>query len=275
VITVGETYLSENYLLEDEDGDPASATVSVLITLPNQSTDTPTVTSTELGTYAFNYTTQMPGLHRFTVSATGGFLGADVLELGGDVFDVIADDVAGIVGLQETREHLRLSPSDDDETLRAFILTASDLCEAYTGRIWRRTAIDDEAHDGGGCYLQLRRQPVLEISAAAENGVAVSSYTLNPRLGRLYRGTATADSQWLPGRQIVTVSYVAGPPDGLVPPRLRHGVLECVRHLWESRRGGSGIPRQGPDTEWVPILGYSIPRRVAELWDLGRRPRVA
>jgi hypothetical protein len=276
VITVGETYLSENFLLEDEDGNPAAATVSVLITLPNQSTDTPTVTSTELGTYAFNYTTQMPGPHRFMVSATGGFLGSDVLELGSDVFDVLADDVAGIVGLQETREHLRISPSDDDdETLRAFILTASDLCEAYTGRIWRRTAVDDEAHDGGGRYLQLRKRPVLEVSAASENGAAVASYTLNPRLGRLYRGSATEDAQWLPGRQIVTVSYVAGPPDGLVPSSLRHGVLECVRHLWESRRGGSGLPRQGQADEWVPILGYSVPRRVAELWDMKRRPKVA
>jgi hypothetical protein len=256
----------------DEDGELANTgSVEVVVRLPTgASMSSVPMALASTGRYEYDFPTTLAGLHSWEATAAGAVEGTYV-----DTFVVTSGSDVGIVGLQEAREHLRFSATDDDELLRGFILVASELCEAYTGRAWRRTVVSGEVHDGGGCFLQLRRQPIVEVTAAAENGAAVTQYTLDPRKGRLYRGTATADSQWLPGRQIITVSYVAGPPDGTVPAKVRHGVLECIRHLWESRRGGSGIPRQGPDTEWVPILGYSIPRRVAEMWDLSRRPRVA
>lgn len=248
-----------------------TTTVTVVITLPDGTDLAPaSMTRTTVGRYEYDYVTTVAGLHEWEAEALGAIEGVFT-----DTFTVTSSSEVGIVGLQEARAHLNLVGTDDDEILRAYILTASDLCEAYTGRAWRRTAVVGEVHDGGGAYLQLRRQPVLEVTAATENGAAAADYVLDARRGRLYRGTQTGRSQWLPGLQIVEVTYVAGPADALVPAQIRHGVLECIRHLFEARRGGSAIPQVGAATEWVPVLGYSIPRRVAELWNMRRRPRVA
>lgn len=257
-------------LTYDEDGEPANTgSVEVVVTLPD-GTALPSVPMTVSGTgrYEYDFPTTVAGLHAWEATAAGAIEGVYV-----DTFLVVGAAEVGLVSLDEARAHLRMSATatGDDELLRGYILVASDLCEAYTNQVWRRTTVTGEVHDGGRRALQLRRRPVVEVTAASEGGTAVTNYVLNARTGRLYRGTATSPDCWLDGRQSVLVTYTAGPVDGVLPAKLRHGVLECIRHLWESRRGGTGVPRQGPDTEWVPILGYSIPRRVAENWDMDRR----
>lgn len=240
--------------------------VSVVITLPNGTAlPSAALTETSTGHWEYDYVTTVAGRHEWTATATGA-----VDAVFGDAFEVTAA-FDGLVSLEEMRAHLRLSASTDDEQLRDFILVGTDCAQQYTGRTWVRTAVVGELHNGGDRMVQLRHAPVASVSAVTENGVALTEnthYVLNGRLGWLYRGTKTAPTCWLWGRQIISASYVAAPDGGIVPPAVRHGVREMVRHLWEARRGGSGIPRQGPDTEWVPILGYSVPRRVAELWDL-------
>lgn len=259
-------------LTKDEDGDLATtSSVTVTVTLPDGSTTSPAaMTETTTGRFVYDYPTTVAGLHSFEATATGAVEG--VYE---DVFNVAAS-LASVVSLPDMRSHLRLTSTDDDEIVRDYLAVATDCAQARSGRIWVRTTVLAEVHDGGAPKLRLRNSPVLSITSVTENGTTVPStgYVLHARFGWLYRGTTTSASCWPYSRQGILVSYVAGPPSGVIPPAIPHGVKEMVRHLWEARRGGSGIPRQGPDTEWVPILGYSVPRRVAELWDMHTSPLV-
>ena len=74
---------------------------------------------------------------------------------------------------------------------------------------------------------------------------------------------------WESGVQNITTTYVVGPAGGIVPGNIAHGVNLQVQHLWDTRRGGSGSPKnQGADFEYDPRSGYTIPRRVLEVWGL-------
>lgn len=266
-------------LVRDEDGTLTDTTsVSVAITLPTGSAapGSPFVASrVSVGRYELDYETTTAGLHSWTATATGAIEGVF-----SDTFTVVSTSNVGIVSLEDARGALRIGASNtaEDEFIRDAILDVSDLCEAYTGQVWRRTAVTAELADGGGEFIQLRKTPVVSITSVTESGVTVaaSGYVLDTVNGWLWRGTAQSGRIWAYGRQSVSVSYVAGPADGVVPRRIRRGALNFIRHMWEERRAGSGIPfPAGPDTEWVEGGGVSIPRRVAESWDLARLDGVA
>lgn len=250
--------------------------VFVTITLPNGTAlAAAEMLQTGLGIYEYNYPTTVAGLHSWEADAAGPIEGVF-----SDTFSVTAPTEFGIVSLEEARVALRMSDSntDQDEFIRDAILDVSDICEAYTGQVWRRIVVTSELADGGAERIQLRRIPVESITSVTESGVAVAStaYVLDAPNGWLWRGSAQIGRCWLPGRQSVSVSYVAAPAGGIVPRRIRRGALNFIRHLWEERRAGSGVPfAAGPDTEWVEANGVQIPRRVAESWDLARLDGVA
>jgi hypothetical protein len=266
-------------LVRDEDGVLTDTTsVSVAITLPTgaAASGSPfTASRVSVGRYELDYETTVAGLHSWTATASGAIEGVF-----SDTFVVVSTSDVGIVSLEDARGALRIGSSNtaEDEFIRDAILDVSDICEAYTGQVWRRTVVTAELADGGGDFIQLKRIPVLSITSVSESGVSVaaSGYVLDADNGWLWRGTAQSSRAWAHGRQSVSVSYVAGPADGVVPRRIRRGALNFIRHLWEERRSGSGIPFQaGPDTEWVEQNGVQIPRRVAESWDLARVDGVA
>jgi hypothetical protein len=258
----------------DEDGNLANTgSVEVVVRLPTgASMSSVPMALASTGRYEYDFPTTLAGLHSWEATAAGAVEGTYV-----DTFVVTSGNDVGIIGLQEARDHLRLSSTVDDELLRDDILAASDCCEEYTGRVWRRTVVTGELHDGGVDAVWPYRKPVQSITAVAVAGAALAAdgYVLNTRLGALYRGTGTSSAYWPAGRQTVSLTYVAGPVGGIVTPSIRRGVRELVRHFWASRRGGTGLPRQGPDDEFLSVLGYSIPRRVVEHWDLVRVDGVA
>jgi hypothetical protein len=261
----------------DDDGNLANTTsVFVTITLPDGTALAAVeMLQTGLGVYEYNYATTVPGLHSWEADATGPVEGVF-----SDTFTVTAPTEFGIVSLEDARGALRMSDTntDQDEFIRDAILDVSDICEAYTGQVWRRTVVTAELADGGCDRIQLRRIPVSAITSVTESGVAVdgAGYVLDAFNGWLWRGTAQSGRLWVPGRQSVSVSYVAAPAGGIVPRRIRRGALNFIRHVWEERRAGTGIPfSAGPDTEWAEANGVQIPRRVAESWDLARIDGVA
>lgn len=248
MITAGETYLSDNYLLKDEDGNPAAATVTVLVTLPNDSTDTPTVTSDELGTYAFNYATQIAGRHVFTVQATGGFLGSTVLSLGGDVFhvDEPATTAVQLVGLAETKAYLNIPESTaDDEELRAAIVSASMRVEDET-QLWHRRTVTQTLAPAP--TLVLASLPVLSVTSVTQGGVTTDAGLYEVQSGII--ASPTGARLWPAGLGQVTVAYEAGVT--AVPAVIREAVLVTVKALWRAQRGASRLPLQGGDEQFAP-----------------------
>ena len=169
-----------------------------------------------------------------------------------------------LVTVQEAKRHLRINTFDSDDQLSAMVEVATDACQQYTGRTWAPTTVT-ETHDGGKTALALRATPVQSITSVTVNGVAIanSECYYDATTGLLYRGLPPWPTYWTPGIGNVVVTFLAGA--ATVPPSIRHGVLEMTRHLWETQSGAYG-PRSGPGDEWDPTAGFSIPRRVAELW---------
>lgn len=266
-------------LVRDVDGVLTDTTsVSVAITLPSGTAapGSPFATSrVSVGRYELDYETTVAGLHSWTATASGAIEGVF-----SDTFVVVSTSDVGIVSLEDARGALRISATNtgEDEFIRDCILDVSDICEAYTGQVWRRTVVTAELADGGTEFVQLQRIPAQSITSVTESGVAVAGtgYVLDSANGWLWRGTAQSGRLWACGRQSVSVSYVAGPVNGVVPRRIRRGALNFIRHMWEERQAGSGIPfAAGAATEWVDSNGFQIPRRVAESWDLARLDGVA
>jgi len=250
--------------IKDPTGALADATsVVVTVTDPTGATFTPAVTHPGTGLYQATLTAVLPGLHAVVWQASGANACTYT-----DAFNV--DNQTGIVSLAAVRNHLRVSAQVTDDQLRDLLLLGSELVESYTSRVWRQRTVT-EVHDGGCTQIRLRVTPVISVISAFEFGGQVTQLVLDPVAGTLARGTKYGGYFWLPGIQNIQVTYIAGPTS--VPWKVRQGCLELIRHLWDTQRGGSQLPKQaGAGDDWDPRTGYSIPRRVAELLDWEKGP---
>ena len=95
---------------------------------------------------------------------------------------------------------------------------------------------------------------------------------MDPTGQRLYRigsGTLYATNSygyWSGGMNNIQITYVAGWVNP--PAAAKQGVLETLRHLWQSQRGASSVMgRQLQGDEMYSTPTYSLPRRAMELLD--------
>jgi hypothetical protein len=215
----------------------------------------------EQGRYTLDWDTTGKVIGRWEWIFTGT---VPAVAYGPDTFEVAASIGAPIVGVADARAHLGLTSTTSDLELLGFLNTASDACEAFTRQCWRRATYTAERHycdDGHAIFL--RHSPVASVAEVKVNGAVVDAagYAVSPAGDMLYRMAGYYRTAWECG--IIDVTYTVAPQS--IPHTITHGVREMARHLWETQRGPT-IARQGPDDEWVPGVAYSIPRRVAELW---------
>jgi hypothetical protein len=246
-------------------------TVSLTITDPAGTATTYTyaaaqITKTSTGAYTKDIPCTTAGAWTYTWTGTGA--ASDVAT---GIWHVEPADAPPIVDLAEGKSWLRTSATDDDQEILTLLLVASDVCEDKTGQTWRRRTISGEVHDtdGRSSMIELWRRPVASVTAVAIGGSATTSYVLDGRRGILHYGTTAGSAPWPYGIQNTSITYVAAPVDGIVKPAIRQGLRVLVQHLWATQRGGSGLPRSGsprPDEFVDPRTGYSVPRRVLELW---------
>jgi len=247
-------------LVKDSGGNPANAgSMNLAITLPDGTAGT--VTNPIIGTagaYSYAYTTVQSGAHLVTWTATGANAGVYI-----DTFHVELQP-QGIVSLSEVKAHLRISRTSDDELLRSLILTASGLCESPegTGQVWRRRTITGEKHNGGGCAIWVNHRPIQSLTSITVDGVAgtVADYDIDGN--RISSGSGLAIGLST-RRANVSLTYVVG--SNSIPPAVRDGVKELVRHLYGMYRGGSNLPRQ-EEPDFTQSAGYLIPNRVTVAW---------
>ena len=274
-----KVYLSWNTV--DTAGNAVNpGTVTASITLPDGTSASVTTATTITGTYTASYTPTVPGRFVYAWNATGSYPQAYA-----DVFEVRDISDIGIASLDEVKNHINYnstSTADDDE-LRRIIDAATDLAEQYVGQVLGRRTFTNELYDGNSEHLRLRNPKAISITSVYENGVLLpsSAYALDPTGQRLFRvgsGTLYATNSygyWTGGMQNISVTYVAG---WLNPPAsAKQGVLEIIRHLWQTQRGsmsvGGGRGLQGDETYTSP--SYSLPRRAMELLDPVSLPGVA
>lgn len=242
--------------IRDADGAPTTAaTVTLTITRPDGTTDTPAVGNPDTGVYTCDYQPTQVGRHTARWTSTGP-LASYV-----DVIDV-RDGAGLIVSLRDAKRHLNESLTDTaiDEELRGFIEAATPVVEDIVGPVVPRAFT--EVHDGGRT-LVLDQCPVVSITTVTGLLAGAGSYgpaglDVDPDTGVVRR----VDGGVFVGP--LRVVYRAGREQ--VPANIVHGCLEVVRHMWETQRGHSGARPGFGEEEMLPTSsGFTVPRRVFEL----------
>ena len=254
--------------------------VACTVTLPDGTTSSPTVTNSGAGLYAIAYVPTLSGRHVVRWVATGTNASAFT-----DEFTVRDLTTLPVVSYDMALSHLNIpAASADQEEIRRFIDAAQDLAENYVGAVLGRRTITSELYDGNTDILRLRNPRAISISSVYESGVLLDSsqYLLDPTGQRLYRLTTSSLSSttfgaygyWAAGVNSVSVTYVAG--FTVTPPAVQQGVLEILRHLWQTQRGTVNVmSRTGTGDDFYTGATYSLPRRAMELLDPASLPGLA
>lgn len=193
----------------------------------------------------------------------------------------------GIVDLASVKAHLNMPLSDtsQDAELQGFIDAAGDLARDVIGPITAEP--HTEWHDGGSPTITLDWLPVASVQSVTEyiaastwalteqplgSSVDAYGYTVDLDRGQITRRAVGAAVCFPGGTKNVKVVYTAG--TGTIPPTVRLGALELIRHLWQLTQQG-GRPRFGGaaldgESAGVPT-GFALPARVLELWAPYRR----
>lgn len=241
----------------DADGAAADPTaIALTVTLPDGTTAVATPTRASTGSYTADYATTAAGRHLAAWIATGANASSYY-----DVFDVRDPADLPVVGLADAKAHLNIAVTTYDAELRRYLDAATDMCEGYAGRSLRRRSVT-ESHDGGSTAILLRQTPVLSVSSVVADGTALSGYAIDLPNGIL-RADDDGSTTFPGGHQAVAVSYVAG--YAAPPADVQQAVLEALRHLWTTQRGGMDARKPFGGDEYANGTGWSLPRRVMEL----------
>lgn len=239
------------FTVRDAGGNLANAGSAVLtITLPDDSTTTPTLDNTSTGLYDVDYLTTAVGRHLVRFVTAGSNAGAY-----SDVFDVRAAAAVPIVSLADVKRALDITSNTNDEELRDCLDRASSILEREYGRPLRKQTIVETHSPGPGRSSILLRPPVVSVTSLVVDGTALpaSDYDVDGDTGVL-----TIAGRFDGSRGAVVVTYVAGYADP--PGALKEGVIEQVRHMWDTQRTTPGAREES----WNPGMAFEIPNRVRE-----------
>ena len=266
--------------ITDANGNPANATAVVAtITAPDGTSSTPSITNTSAGLYDLSYTPSQSGRYTVKWVATGSNASAYA-----DEFTVRDFSHMGIVSLDEVKAHLNIPTTNttNDEEIRRFMDAASDLAENYVGCVLGRQVFTNEKYSGNTDIIRLNNPRAISITSVYENGVLLdpAAYVLDytgQRLTRVTTGSLGGPNYfgiWAPGAQNIVISYVAGFINP--PPSAKQGVLEIIRHLWQTQRGPTSVVgRNQSGDDFYQSATYSLPRRAMELLDPVSLPGLA
>jgi hypothetical protein len=191
--------------------------------------------------------------------ATGSNAGAYT-----DAFDVAEASPPLIVSLADAKRHLNQTTTTQDEELRGFIGTATDIIEALCGPVVVRTF--SERIEGCGPTIVLSHTPLVAVTSVVSLRSSGPTYDMANVDVELPTGVLELlDGTWFRGS--LRPAYTAGRP--VVPRALRMAALVIIQHMWRTQLGSSTAARRrdrGDDyADPIPGMGYSIPNRAMEL----------
>ncbi len=171
------------------------------------------------------------------------------------------------VSLSEARDFLKISHTEEDALLAAYLRAAADACEVFTGRKlisqqWRLTL-----NDWDGARLPLRLSPVISVDQvevwtdSQYVALAADRYLLDRASYQAFLIPAPGQVWPAPTRDVdgvritLTAGFGAGPND--VPHDIRLGLLHWVAAAYDDDASGSGPLLYLAERFWRPY------RRVA------------
>lgn len=249
--------------VRDANGALANAlTATLTITLPDQTTVTPTVSPpATTGHYGYDYPTVQAGPHdaRWLFTFASGSTAAHT-----EHFDVRSAIPRSLVSLADMKEQLNITTTASDERLRSYIESATEVVERHTGSaVVRQIVVEDHDITGYSRSIVLKKPPAISVtSVAAVDGTATWS------VGDLYLSKTSGILKIKTGGVFsghIEVTYVAG--RATIPSNYGDAGAMIVEHLWQTRRGTRGGPRVGgmEDTVNVPGFSFAVPRAALEL----------
>jgi len=179
---------------------------------------------------------------------------------------VIVEPPAPPVALADVKAFLRIGTGEEDALLGALIGSASEVCEAFTGRaLLPRDLL--ETLPASSAWTRFGAAPVRSIDGVETTSAALpaDAYAID---------IDAAGDGWVRvfgagGARVVRVAYSAGlaaEAEGL-PEAIRHGIVRLAAHLYAERDGepGSGPPA-AVTALWRPWrrmpFGYPRDRRI-------------
>ena len=167
------------------------------------------------------------------------------------------------VSLEEAKALLRIETSDEDALIAGLVRSATDYCEAFTGRALIARDVDEISGAGSG-WRRLSLAPVRAITGVT--GLPAEGAPFALAADAYAAEMDAADEGWVrvtrPGAAgRVRVAYAAGMAEDWngVPEALRQGILRLTAHLFTQRDGARDA---GP------------PAAVTALWRPWRRMRL-
>lgn len=248
-----------SYDLKDANGTLVNATgVTLTVTLPDDTTATPTVTNppAQTGKYFGDFVITQAGWHRWR------FVFTTPADAYADVFEARPTQPAYVVSLDDAKLHLNidLAVKTHDEELRRFIGSATRVVESKIGAAAPTTYTEVVP---GGWEIVLGHRPVLSLTSFT----AVHTGADSPLVADLDTDLAAGivrrkDGGPIIGRQRVV--YRAGRTQ--IPDFVSTAALMIVQHLWDTQRGGAGSSNvDQEETIYLSQFGFSVPRRALEL----------
>jgi hypothetical protein len=276
-IDLGDLYRLSMTLTSPAGGLVNADTMTLTITLPDDTTVPTVVAPASTGHYQYDYLTTQPGRHVAHWVGTGTNPGAYV-----DIFDVRTASPGYLVSLATMKNQLNLNNTTaSDEDLRDFIESATDAVERIRNEaVIRRTFVDEiylpEYFRGIGQVANSAmpygidtarfRVAISHTPALSLTSVARVDGTMTWDVANLHLDPAGIIDVMFGPTLVghIAVTYVAG--YRIVPESFTKAAEFIVQNLWQTRRGVKGGPRVGgTETTMVPGIGFAIPNQAMEL----------
>jgi hypothetical protein len=228
-----------------------SATMSVVVTKPDASTTTPTVTNSGSGgVYTASVTVDQAGTWTYVWSASGAIVAVEPSQF------TVRTQAPYVVSLEEFKAQLNRTDSTDDVEMRSYLASATRYVEHRLGGPVSVQTFT-ERHWIADTVLIPGRRPLVSVTSITPDfgsALASTSYTADTDLNRIvfYYGIW---ANWY------TVVYRAG--NAQVNENAKLAGLIIVQHLWDTQNGFAG--RRSSDEFVQTSFGFAVPRRADQL----------
>lgn len=271
-IETGESYKSSLVVLDSSGADTNAITAVLTVTLPDQTTVTPSVTNDSEGHYHVDYTLTQEGLYKLAWVTTAPYTSQT------DYVNVTA--FRSVVGLDDVKLYVNFdSTSEKEDLLRQIMMATTELIEEIVGTCVIRTFTNERVTGRSAQVLKLPHGPLPDENAITSitsvwNGGP--SWTSDNDELIVYPDSATVElASYLPfylGPWKAT--YKAG--RYIISQKIQLAALETIYDLWSNQRPyGMDSLEPGPEetARWEMMINtYKIPPHAMEMLSGEERP---